>query len=101
MGRLWSLVVRARRQWKHTYSVVLPWKLFSVGLPIGAGVVDDAIPVVRWRIVCVELHRLTARLQGVEHEADMGCAAHPPADDPASVGVDQEGHLDEADQVIT
>lgn len=35
-------------------------------------------------------------LQRVEHEAGMGRPAHPPADDPLSIGIDHEGDIDEA-----
>jgi hypothetical protein len=35
-------------------------------------------------------------LQSVEHEARMRRPAHPPADDPAGIGVDDEGDVDEA-----
>src|SRR5690606_35505932 len=35
-------------------------------------------------------------LESVEHKARMRCPAHPPADDAAGVGVDDEGHVDEA-----
>ena len=35
-------------------------------------------------------------LQSIEHEAGMRRPAHPPADDPAGIGVDDEGHVDEA-----
>ena len=35
-------------------------------------------------------------LQGVEDEAGLGGAGHPPADDPAGERVDHEGHVDEA-----
>lgn len=34
-------------------------------------------------------------LQCVEHEARMGCPRHPPTDDPPSIGIDQEGDVDE------
>jgi hypothetical protein len=35
-------------------------------------------------------------LQGIEHEAGMRRPAYPPADDAAGIGVDYEGHVDEA-----
>jgi hypothetical protein len=35
-------------------------------------------------------------LQSVEDEARMRRPAHPPADDPAGIGVDDEGDIDEA-----
>ena len=35
-------------------------------------------------------------LQGIQHEARMGRAAYPPADDPSRVGVDDKGDVDEA-----
>ena len=35
-------------------------------------------------------------LQGVEHEARMGGAGDPPADDAPGEGVDHEGDVDEA-----
>lgn len=34
--------------------------------------------------------------QRVQHEAGVGRSAHPPADDAPRVGVDDEGHVDEA-----
>ena len=33
--------------------------------------------------------------QGIQNEACMGRAAHPPSDDPACEGIDHEGHIDE------
>ena len=35
-------------------------------------------------------------LQGIEDEAGMGGARHPPADDPAGEDVDDEGHVHKA-----
>ena len=35
-------------------------------------------------------------LQCIEHEARMSRGAGPPANNPACVGVDDEGHIDEA-----
>ena len=35
-------------------------------------------------------------LQRIEHEARMRRARHPPADDPAGIGIDDEGDVDEA-----
>src|SRR5512134_2726642 len=35
-------------------------------------------------------------LEGIEPEAGVGCARHPPADDAADRGVDHEGDADEA-----
>lgn len=35
-------------------------------------------------------------LQRVEHEAGMGRPRHPPTNDPPSIGVDDEGDIDEA-----
>ncbi len=35
-------------------------------------------------------------LQRIQHEAGMGRAADPPADDAPGEGVDDEGHVDEA-----
>jgi hypothetical protein len=34
--------------------------------------------------------------ESVEHKARMGGPAHPPADDTTDVGVDDEGHVNEA-----
>ena len=34
--------------------------------------------------------------ESVEHKARVGGPAHPPADDTARIGVDDEGHVDEA-----
>jgi hypothetical protein len=34
-------------------------------------------------------------LQRIEHEAGMSRTRHPPAHDPAGIGVDHEGHIDE------
>ena len=40
--------------------------------------------------------RMKRLFQGVENKAGMGCPAHPPADDAASIGVDDKGGIDEA-----
>jgi hypothetical protein len=35
-------------------------------------------------------------LQGIEDEASIGRAGHPPADDPPGVAIDHEGNVDKA-----
>lgn len=35
-------------------------------------------------------------LESIEDEPGMRCPAHPPTDNPAREGVDDEGHIDEA-----
>ncbi len=45
------------------------------------------------------LHRfavMKSLFQGIEHEARMRRPAGTPANDPAGIGVDDEGHVDEA-----
>lgn len=39
--------------------------------------------------------------QSVQNEGCMRRPAHPPADDPAGIGVDDEGDIDEAGPVAT
>jgi hypothetical protein len=40
-------------------------------------------------------------LQGIQDKVGMRSPAGPPADDPPSIGVDDEGDIDEAGQVAT
>lgn len=39
--------------------------------------------------------------ESIEDEARMRRPAYPPADDAAGMGIDDEGHIDEARQVLT
>jgi hypothetical protein len=37
-------------------------------------------------------------LQSIEHKAGIRRPAHPPADDPSGIGINEEGHVHKADQ---
>ena len=55
-----------------------------------------AIRVVHQTATMNRLPFMQGLLKGVEDEAGMGHPAHAPTDDAASIGVDHEGHVDEA-----
>src|SRR5690625_4857876 len=58
-------------------------------LAAAVGVVNEPVTLSRPAL----MQRL---LQCIENKAGMCRAAHPPANDPAGIGVDDEGHIDEA-----